>query len=141
MTRYNEIRAQIAALEKEAVDVRAAEIEAALKTVRSLIKEHNLSVADIGKRVFSGGLAKKGSLARPTKYRDPATGMTWSGFGKRPHWIAAAMKEGRGAEYLIDQSPAKAAKPAGKAAKPVAKVAKPAAKKAAAKKASAKSAK
>lgn len=132
MASYNELRAQIAALEKQAEQARAAEIEAALKTVRTLIKEHNLSIADIGKKVFADVTGKKGSGGKPAKYRDPATGATWSGYGKRPRWISAAMKEGRGDEYLIDKAPSK---PAAKVAKPVG------AKKAAAKKAPAKTSK
>ena len=135
MASYNEIRAQIAALEKQAEQARAAEIEAALKTVRTLIKEHNLSIADIGKKVFADGTGKKGSGGKPPKYRDPATGATWSGYGKRPRWISAAMKEGRGAEYLIDKAQAKPAAKVAKVAKPVG------AKKAAAKKATAKTSK
>lgn len=117
MASYNEIRAQIAALEKQAAQARAAEIEKALTTVRSLIKEHGLSIADIGKKVFADGGPKKASGAKPAKYRDPATGATWSGYGKRPRWIADAMRDGRGDEYLIVRSAAKDAKPAAKAVK------------------------
>jgi DNA-binding protein H-NS len=29
------------------------------------------------------------------KYRNPRTSETWSGRGKRPHWLIAAMKSGR----------------------------------------------
>ena len=29
------------------------------------------------------------------KYRDPQTSETWSGRGKRPRWLVAAMKSGR----------------------------------------------
>ena len=131
MASYNEIRSQIATLEKQAAEMHAQEKEAALKQVRALIQEHNLSVADIGKKVFADGSGKKASGVRPPKYRDAATGATWSGFGKRPRWISAAMKEGRGDEFLI----AKAAKPV--ATKPVA-TKKAAAKKAAVKKPAAK---
>jgi DNA-binding protein H-NS len=146
MASYNEIRAQIAALEKQAEQVRAAEIETALNKVRTLIKDHNLSIADIGKKVFADGTGRKGTGRKgpggnAPKYRDPATGGTWSGYGKRPGWISAAMKEGRGGEYLIDKVLAKPVKPAAKAVKPAAKDAKPAvAKKQAAKKVSAKAA-
>jgi DNA-binding protein H-NS len=112
MATYNEIRAQIATLEKQAEEAREAEIEAALTTVRALIREHNLSIADIGKRVFANGTGKKMPGGKPPKYRDPETGATWSGYGKRPRWISAAMKEGRGDEYLIAKGGGKAAKPA-----------------------------
>ena len=29
------------------------------------------------------------------KYRDPATGQTWSGRGKEPRWLAAYAKKGK----------------------------------------------
>jgi DNA-binding protein H-NS len=32
------------------------------------------------------------------KYRNPQTSETWSGRGKRPRWLVAAMKSGRGME-------------------------------------------
>jgi DNA-binding protein H-NS len=32
---------------------------------------------------------RKGTKAK-AKYRDPATGTTWSGRGKEPHWIKGA---------------------------------------------------
>lgn len=111
MSSYNELRTQIAELEKKAAEARAQELEGALTQVRNIIREYGFSVADIGKKVFSNGRGARVSGARPPKYVDRATGATWSGFGKRPRWIAAAMKEGRGDDYLIDKS-AKAAKPA-----------------------------
>ena len=43
----------------------------------------------------------KGKKVAP-KYRDPATGETWSGRGKAPKWLAAYLKKGRKKEsYLI----------------------------------------
>jgi len=32
--------------------------------------------------------ARRGGAKMPPKYRDPATGKTWSGQGKAPLWIA-----------------------------------------------------
>jgi DNA-binding protein H-NS len=64
------------------------------------------------------------------KYRDPKTGVTWTGFGKPPAWIAG--KTNREA-FLID-APTAAAAPVATAGKPAAKAeaaAKPAVKKAA----------
>jgi DNA-binding protein H-NS len=37
------------------------------------------------------------------KYRNPQTSETWSGRGKRPRWLVAAMKSGRKIEeFMID---------------------------------------
>jgi DNA-binding protein H-NS len=39
------------------------------------------------------------------KYRNPQTSETWSGRGKRPRWLVAAMKSGRKLEeFQIDRS-------------------------------------
>jgi DNA-binding protein H-NS len=39
------------------------------------------------------------------KYRNPQTSETWSGRGKRPRWLVAAMKSGRKMEeYRIDEA-------------------------------------
>lgn len=115
---YKDIRAQIQALEKEAEVLRAQEVEGAVQKVRALIKEYNLTLADIGKTAFgTGRMAKAGRKAygpKPPKYRNPATGATWSGFGKRPRWIADAMAKGKGDEYLIANEAVKPAKPAAK---------------------------
>jgi DNA-binding protein H-NS len=39
------------------------------------------------------------------KYRDPRTSETWSGRGKRPRWLVAAIKSGRKiGEFKIDEN-------------------------------------
>lgn len=55
--------------------------------MKALVAEHGLTAHDI----FGG--AKRGSkvgtrAAVAPKYRDPATGATWTGRGKAPKWIA-----------------------------------------------------
>jgi DNA-binding protein H-NS len=40
----------------------------------------------VGELTAKHGRKKAGQL--PPKFRDPATGNTWSGRGKPPHWIA-----------------------------------------------------
>lgn len=43
------------------------------------------------------------------KYRDPATGQTWSGRGLRPRWLVQAISDGRTLdEFLIDPNGAQA---------------------------------
>ncbi|MGC8073787.1 H-NS family nucleoid-associated regulatory protein, partial [Salmonella enterica] len=52
-----------------------------IAAARALIQEHSLTAAD----VFPAA-KPKGSVGAP-KYRDPATGATWTGRGKPPNWI------------------------------------------------------
>ncbi|MGY6272945.1 H-NS histone family protein [Achromobacter denitrificans] len=59
-------------------------------------------------RSLSGtSTAKAGKSSRPAKYRDPASGETWSGMGKRPFWLRDAEDAGRSREeFLIDRAAA-----------------------------------
>lgn len=86
MPSYKELLAQRQNLEAQIEAARKSEINEALSTIHSLIKEFGLSASD----VFPAGRAKsaaKGSTVAP-KYRDPGTGATWTGRGKAPLWIA-----------------------------------------------------
>ena len=54
--------------------------------VRELVAEYGLTAQD----VFPGRAAKaagKPASKVAAKYRDPATGQTWTGRGKAPKWI------------------------------------------------------
>lgn len=82
-----ELLAQREALEKAIADARQNEISAAVTKVRELIAEYGLTAQD----VFPGR-AGRAAAGKPTskvaaKYRDPATGQTWTGRGKAPKWI------------------------------------------------------
>jgi DNA-binding protein H-NS len=69
-------------------------------------EKHELEkrLAILNRGITAGPAANSGSLGeRPRrsypavlpKYRNPQTSETWSGRGKRPRWLAAAMKSGR----------------------------------------------
>ena len=62
-------------------DARKAESEQALQTVLKLVQEFGFTA----QQVFPWKPQPKKVAA---KYRDPATGATWSGRGKPPQWIA-----------------------------------------------------
>lgn len=77
--------AQKADLERQIADVRKSETASAIAQARAIVAEFGLTEAD----VF--GKSRKASQAQSTvaaKYRDPATGKTWTGRGKAPLWIA-----------------------------------------------------
>jgi DNA-binding protein H-NS len=66
--------------------------------------EKRLAVLDRGRDIFAqSGLSSSlqtGKARRKyprvlPKYRNPQTSETWSGRGKRPRWLVAAMKSGR----------------------------------------------
>lgn len=86
MPTYKELLAQRQNLDAQIELLRKTESQDALASVRQLIAEFGLTQADI----FPTSRAKspfKGNTVAP-KYRDPATGSTWTGRGKPPLWIA-----------------------------------------------------
>ena len=67
---------------------------------RRTTMEKDLARLDGGTRVVGGGGSKlKGKRVAP-KYRDPKTGMTWSGRGARAKWLRGKKLS----DYLIDKS-------------------------------------
>lgn len=83
---YKELLQQREALEKAIAQARQSEIAAAVAKVRDLVAEYGLTAQD----VFPSRAAKPGAKAVvkvAPKYRDPATGQTWTGRGKAPKWI------------------------------------------------------
>jgi len=83
---YKELLAQREALEKAIAQARQNEISTAVTKVREMVAEYGLTVQD----VFPGrGGKSSGKTAGKVaaKYRDPATGQTWTGRGKAPKWI------------------------------------------------------
>lgn len=84
---YKELLAQREALEQAIAQARKNEIAAAVAKVRELVTEYGLTAQD----VFPGRAAKSGAPKATSKvaakYRDAATGQTWTGRGKAPKWI------------------------------------------------------
>ncbi len=85
---YKDLLQQREALEKAIADARQREVSDAVKQVRALVAEYGLTSQD----VFPSGRTPKAAGTKTTakvapKYRDPATGQTWTGRGKAPKWI------------------------------------------------------
>lgn len=85
---YKDLVAQRAALDARIEAARKAEIGEALATIRQLISEFGLTAEDVFPAARKSG-ALKGATVAP-KFRDPATGSTWTGRGKPPLWIRDA---------------------------------------------------
>jgi DNA-binding protein H-NS len=85
MTTYQELLKQREALDAQIAEVRKGEFANAVSQARQLVQEFGLTAQDI----FGGARQSKvkGTTVAP-KFRDPATGATWTGRGKPPLWIA-----------------------------------------------------
>ena len=87
-TSYKDLLQQREALEKAIADARQREVSDAVSRVRALVAEYGLTSHDVfpaGRAAKSAGTKSTGKVA--PKYRDPATGQTWTGRGKAPKWI------------------------------------------------------
>jgi DNA-binding protein H-NS len=93
MSSLTELMAQKEALEKRIADARRAERADAIQKIKTLMDEYGLTTADLNAKSGSGR-TRKGSKV-PAKYRDPASGSTWSGRGLQPKWLKAALGSGR----------------------------------------------
>ncbi len=81
-------------LERQIRDAQASIRSNAIARVRELMTEHGLTVADlVAKATLNAGASAKTKVA--AKYRDPQSGLTWSGRGLRPRWLVAAINEGK----------------------------------------------
>lgn len=93
MSSYKELLKQRQDLEQQINEARTRELADAVAKVRTLIAEYELTADDVfppaRARASSGGT---GAKVAP-KYRDPATGQTWTGRGKPPKWIADQDRE------------------------------------------------
>lgn len=82
MSEYQNLLARKAELDAQIAAAQAEAKAQAVAQARALIAEHGLTAAD----VFPQSKKPKGGVGAP-KYRDPATGATWTGRGKPPNWI------------------------------------------------------
>lgn len=87
MATYLELKQQAEALLQQAEEVRKTEVRAALASIQQTLDAYSLTVADLQKHL--GAKAKVGKVAKVAKYRDSATGKTWTGHGRVPGWMPA----------------------------------------------------
>ena len=103
----NQAEAKVNELREKLAEQKNNERVQALISAKELIKTYQLSAADLG---FSGNksttrkerAAGDKRLTVAPKYKDPASGKTWTGRGKTPAWLAAQLAAGCSKQdYLI----------------------------------------
>ena len=95
MANLQELLAQKAQIEKQIEEARRADRASAIAQVRALMEQHGLSAADIASGRGQGRSSAKPASKVAAKYRNAATGATWSGRGLQPKWLKAALDAGR----------------------------------------------
>lgn len=78
-----------AAEQRKRADTKAA--------IQKILDEAGYDISDLFHGVSGGRTKKSGSKGQP-KYRDPATGSTWAGRGRKPAWLVEAEAAGRSVE-------------------------------------------
>lgn len=91
MATLQELMAQRSALDKQIEETQARDRGAAVAKVKALMAEYGLTLADLNGR--ARGAPKAPSRVAP-KYRNKATGETWTGRGLKPKWLQAALNGG-----------------------------------------------
>jgi DNA-binding protein H-NS len=90
MASLKELLAQRAALDEQISSTKDRERAEAIAKVKTLMEDYGLTVADLNSRAAK--TAKTSKVA--AKYRNQATGETWSGRGLQPKWLKAAISGG-----------------------------------------------
>ena len=88
----SDLLAQKAALEQQIIDLQRAQRGEAIAKVRALMAEYGLTLADIGSKPAAAPRKAPSKVA--VKFRNAATGDTWSGRGLKPKWLNAALAGG-----------------------------------------------
>ena len=113
MASFKELKSQAEDLMRQAEAARKAEISAAIAEIKAKMAAYGITLADLGGKARAAkgrkpkavktAKAAKGAKAKPAKprqpvaakYRNAATGESWSGRGRVPKWLAAELAKGR----------------------------------------------
>lgn len=98
MANLQELLAQKAALEKQIIETQRQERADAIARIKALMAEYGLTAADLSARAAAAPAATR--KVAP-KYRNPATGDTWTGRGLQPKWLKSALGDGRKLEDFL----------------------------------------
>lgn len=102
-----EIQNQIAALQKQAEDIKAQEFTKTVQEIQAKMEAFGITVSDLqggrGRPRKVAGSATKSSNPAPAKFRGP-NGEIWSGRGLMPRWMAALVAQGHAKESFAIQS-------------------------------------
>ena len=95
LAQREQLQQQIAGLNSQIDQARQAERLAVVAMVKEKIAEFDLTPQELFISKRPKVLVKKPRGKVAIKYRDPATGSTWTGRGIKPRWLAAELAAGR----------------------------------------------
>ncbi|MDP1692312.1 MAG: H-NS histone family protein [Burkholderiaceae bacterium] len=92
MANLTDLLAQRNALDQQIEKTQREERQKALAQIKTLMSEYGINVADLSARVAKKTRAGAKVAA---KYRNKASGESWSGRGLQPRWLKAALATGK----------------------------------------------
>jgi DNA-binding protein H-NS len=110
MSSYQDLLAQKTALERQQADLekqiaaaKREERSAVIAKIHQLLADNDLSLSDLAAPGKARGPKKAGTGKKvAAKYKDVATGDSWSGRGLQPKWLRNALANGRKlSDFLI----------------------------------------
>ena len=93
-------------LRRQQEQERKGERTQAVVAAKELIKNHDLTAAELGlsgKSAVKRATNDKRNVVAP-KYIDPDTGTTWTGRGKSPAWLTGQLAAGREKQEFLIQN-------------------------------------
>ena len=98
MANYSELQREIARLMQQAESARKAEVSAVIGEIKAKMHEYGITAADLGS---TGRSSRAKGMTVAAKYKNVATGETWTGRGKMPRWLQAEVAAGRRKEDFL----------------------------------------
>lgn len=100
MTTLQDLLSQKEAIEKAIDSAKKQHRAEAIAKIRSLMTDYGLTTADLSGKVSGKASSGKGNKVA-AKYRNAATGESWSGRGLQPKWLKAALAAGSKIEDFV----------------------------------------
>ncbi|MBU6260840.1 MAG: H-NS histone family protein [Burkholderiales bacterium] len=109
MPTYRELQEQAQKLLEQAEALRVKEMNGALDSIVKTMGEFGISLEELFDHLKASGFKPKSQSAAKAKaktkveakYRDPASGATWSGRGRTPGWLREAEERGKSREKFL----------------------------------------
>ncbi len=95
MSQLDALLKQRAELDAQIRQIQQSERQEALRTIRELAAKYDI---DVVRELSPGSARKTGSVkgsSVPIKYRNSATGDTWTGRGLKPKWLQEQLAAGK----------------------------------------------
>lgn len=92
-----ELKALMADAEKQLKAAEQRKRDETKAAVQKILDESGYDIGDLFPGA-AGGKSKKSASKGEARYRDPATGSTWTGRGRKPKWLIEAEAAGRKVE-------------------------------------------